>query len=149
MPLYLCRKPRTPCHLSYSADLCSCLGSPGFGFPSSIAPGQLQVNREAEWGETLPLVLETKCPLFVTGFSPKDVERDVQALGAYGSGGRGTLLLRACSLNCPLVVFHLSEGLPDVDGRFDWLINPGENHFASEKWEVAELVRDSEPFSLA
>jgi splicing suppressor protein 51 len=57
-------------------------GSPGFGFPSSIAPGQLQVNRDAEWGETLPLVLETKCPLFVTGFSPKDVERDIQALGA-------------------------------------------------------------------
>jgi len=27
-------------------------------------------------------VLETKCPLFVTGFSPKDVERDIQALGA-------------------------------------------------------------------
>lgn len=85
--------------------------SPGFGFPSSIAPGQLQVNRDAEWGETLPLVLETKCPLFVTGFSPKDVERDVQSL----------------------------EGLEDVDGKYDFLINPGENFFGSERWEAADF----------
>lgn len=66
-----------------SPPLSSFVPSPGFGFPSSIAPGKLQVEAEAEWGETLPLVLETKCPLFITGFSPKDVERDVQSLGAH------------------------------------------------------------------
>ncbi|CED82842.1 hypothetical protein [Phaffia rhodozyma] len=85
--------------------------SPGFGFPSSMSPGRLQVHKDAEWGETLPLILETKCPLFVTGFSPKDVERDVKSL----------------------------EGLEDVDGQFDWLLNPGENFFASERWEVADF----------
>lgn len=85
--------------------------SPGFGFPSSMTPGALQVQRDAEWGETLPLVLQTKCPLFVTGFSPADVERDVKSL----------------------------EGLEDVDGKYDWLLNPGENFFSSERWEVAEF----------
>jgi len=85
--------------------------SPGFGFPSSMTHGAVQVQRDAEWGETLPLVLETKCPLFVTGFSPADVERDVKSL----------------------------EGLEGVEGKFDWVLNPGENFFSSERWEVADF----------
>lgn len=84
---------------------------PGFGFPSSMTPGKVQVQPEAEWGDTLPLVLQTKCPLFVTGFSPADVERDVKSL----------------------------EGVPGVDGEFDWILNPGENFFCSEQWDVAEF----------
>lgn len=84
---------------------------PGFGFPSSVNPGLPQVHRDAEWGETLPLILQTKCPLFVTGFSPSDVERDVKSL----------------------------KGLEDVEGQFDWILNPGENFFGSEKWDVADF----------
>jgi hypothetical protein len=84
---------------------------PGFGFPSSVNPGLPQVHRDAEWGETLPLILQTKCPLFVTGFSPSDVERDVKSL----------------------------KGLEDVEGMFDWILNPGENFFGSDKWDVADF----------
>jgi len=59
----------------------------------------------------VPLILETKCPLFVTGFSPTDVERDVRSL----------------------------DGVEGVSGEFDWVVTPGANAFGSEKWEVAEF----------
>lgn len=91
--------------------------SPGFGFPSpsgALTPSGepvLQMNSPTEWGGTLPLLLQSKCPIFVTGFSPADVERDVRALGQ-------------------------AEG---VAGEFDWIITPGENPFGSEKWEVADF----------
>jgi splicing suppressor protein 51 len=49
--------------------------------------------------------------LFVTGFSPTDVERDVRSL----------------------------EGVEGVAGEFDWVVTPGENPFGSEKWEVADF----------
>lgn len=91
--------------------------SPGFGFPSpsgALTPAGepvLQVNSPTEWGGTLPLLLQSKCPIFVTGFSPADVERDVRALGQVDG----------------------------VAGEFDWIITPGENPFGSEKWEVADF----------
>ncbi|KDN51658.1 hypothetical protein RSAG8_00204, partial [Rhizoctonia solani AG-8 WAC10335] len=48
---------------------------PGFGFPSPTSPDLLQISAPGEWGNTIPLILNTKCALFVTGFSPTDVER--------------------------------------------------------------------------
>lgn len=83
--------------------------SPGFGFPAEDDPTKTQL--EANWLGSVLSILETKCALFCTGFSPTDVERDVVALDK-------------------------SEG---IKGEFDWLLTPGENVFGSEKWEVAEF----------
>ncbi|KAI5123332.1 hypothetical protein M0805_001757 [Coniferiporia weirii] len=93
------------------------LFSPGLGFPSAsgalMPAGEpvLQVSSPTEWGDTLPMLLQSKCSVFVTGFSPADVERDVRALAQ-------------------------AEG---VAGEFDWVVTPGENAFGSEKWEVADF----------
>jgi splicing suppressor protein 51 len=84
---------------------------PGFGFPSQHIQGIPQIASPSEWGSVIPLILETKCALFVTGFSAEDVERDVRSL----------------------------EGVPGVAGEFDWILTPGENPFKSERWEVAEF----------
>ncbi|KAF5330408.1 hypothetical protein D9619_005857 [Psilocybe cf. subviscida] len=90
--------------------------SPGFGFPSPASVGEdgeplLQIASPTEWGPVLPQLLASKCPLFVTGFSPTDVERDVKSLAAA----------------------------PEVAGEFEWVITPGANAFGSEKWEVADF----------
>ncbi|KAK7023950.1 zf-Mss51 domain-containing protein [Favolaschia claudopus] len=91
--------------------------SPGFGFPSenSFAEDGVtplpQIASPTEWGSILPLLLESKCPIFVTGFSPADVERDVRSL---------------------------SEA-PDVAGQFEWVVMPGPNTFSSEKWEISDF----------
>lgn len=96
---------------------CFFLFSPGLGFPSlesvDEATGEplLQVASPTEWGPVLPLLLASKCPVFVTGFSPADVERDVKSLSTA----------------------------PEVAGEFDWVITPGPNAFLSEKWEVADF----------
>ncbi|KAH8116929.1 zinc-finger of mitochondrial splicing suppressor 51-domain-containing protein [Phellopilus nigrolimitatus] len=93
------------------------LFSPGLGFPSAsgaLTPAGepvLQISSPTEWGDTLPMLLQSKCSVFVTGFSPADVERDVRALAQ-------------------------AEG---VAGEFDWVVTPGENAFGSEKWEVADF----------
>ncbi|RXW24890.1 hypothetical protein EST38_g982 [Candolleomyces aberdarensis] len=91
--------------------------SPGFGFPSpdSVNPetGEplLQIASPTDWGPVLPMLLASKCSIFVTGFSPTDVERDVRSLSAA----------------------------PDVAGEFEWVITPGPNTFGSEKWEIADF----------
>ncbi|KAG8919163.1 translational activator for mitochondrial COX1 [Tulasnella sp. 417] len=85
--------------------------SPGFGFPSPSSPPLTQIASPTEWGPDLPMILDTKCPLFVTGFSPTDVERDVRAL----------------------------DGVEGVSGEFDWVLTPGVNPFGSEKWDIAEF----------
>lgn len=91
--------------------------SPGFGFPSteSMDPetGEplLQIASPTEWGPVMPLLLASKCPIFVTGFSPADVERDIRSLSTA----------------------------PGVAGEFEWVITPGPNSFGSEKWEVADF----------
>ncbi|SRR5258708_4125477 len=85
--------------------------SPGFGFPSPVNPELAQATSPTEWDPDLPIIIGSKCPLFVTGFSPTDVERDVRSL----------------------------EGLEGVSGEFDWIITPGMNPFGSEKWEVADF----------
>ncbi|KDE06543.1 hypothetical protein MVLG_03192 [Microbotryum lychnidis-dioicae p1A1 Lamole] len=83
--------------------------SPGFGFPDEQDPTRTQL--ETNWSSSILSILETKCALFCTGFSPADVERDVVALDK-------------------------AEG---INGEFDWLLTPGENVFGSEKWEIAEF----------
>ncbi|KAF5372835.1 hypothetical protein D9758_001655 [Tetrapyrgos nigripes] len=91
--------------------------SPGFGFPSSKSfdpeTGErlLQISSPTEWGPVLPMLLASKCPIFVTGFSPADVERDVKSLSTA----------------------------PGVAGEFEWVVTPGPNPFGSEKWEVADF----------
>ena len=64
-----------------------------------------------EWGSVLPALLASRCAIFVTGFSPADVERDVRSLSVA----------------------------PDVASEFEWVITPGPNSFGSEKWEVADF----------
>lgn len=66
------------------------------------------------WNEALLQILETKCALFCTGFSPADVERDVIALDA-------------------------TEG---ISGEFEWCLTPGQNEFKSERLEVADVSSD-------
>lgn len=95
---------------------CFFLFSPGFGFPSATSSSEngeslLQIASPTEWGPVVPLLLASKCPIFVTGFSPADVERDVKSLSTA----------------------------PEVAGEFDWVITPGPNAFGSEKWEVADF----------
>ncbi|KAH9484147.1 Protein MSS51, mitochondrial [Psilocybe cubensis] len=90
--------------------------SPGFGFPSPDSFSEngeplLQIASPTEWGPVLPMLLASKCPIFVTGFSPTDVERDVRSLSTA----------------------------PEVAGEFEWVITPGPNSFGSEKWEVADF----------
>jgi splicing suppressor protein 51 len=92
------------------------LFSPGFGFPSPVSTSEdleplLQIASPTEWGPVLPMLLASKCPIFVTGFSPTDVERDVRSLSTA----------------------------PKVAGEFEWVITPGPNTFGSEKWEVADF----------
>ena len=90
--------------------------SPGFGFPSPESRSEdgqplLQIASPTEWGSVVPMLLATKCAIFVTGFSPADVERDVRSLSTT----------------------------PGVTGEFEWIITPGPNTFGSEKWEIADF----------
>jgi splicing suppressor protein 51 len=89
---------------------------PGFGFPSPESKGEdgqplLQIASPTEWGSVVPMILGSRCTMFVTGFSPADVERDVRSLSST----------------------------PDVAGEFEWVITPGPNTFGSEKWEIADF----------
>ena len=90
--------------------------SPGLGFPSLESTDEngqplLQIASPTEWGPVLPMLLASKCTIFVTGFSPADVERDVRSLSsAHG-----------------------------VAGEFEWVVTPGPNTFGSERWEIADF----------
>jgi len=90
--------------------------SPGFGFPSPESVDEngqplVQIASPTEWGPVLPMLLASKCSIFVTGFSPTDVERDIRSLSSA----------------------------PQVSGEFEWVITPGPNSFGSEKWEIADF----------
>ena len=80
---------------------------------SSIPAQQtlLPVQSRTNWHDALVQILETKCALFCTGFSPADVERDVAAL----------------------------DVTEDVRGEYEWVLGAGLNEFRSERWEVAEF----------
>lgn len=69
------------------------------------------VQAQREWAQSIGQILSTRCPLFISGFSPADVERDVLAF----------------------------ESVDGVSGEFDWLVTPGENVFASQQWAVADF----------
>lgn len=69
------------------------------------------VQAQREWAQALGQMLSTKCALVSTGFSPADVERDILAF----------------------------ESVEGIQGEFEWLINPGENAFASQQWAVADF----------
>jgi len=91
--------------------------SPGFGFPSPVSTSEmngeplLQIMSPTEWGSVIPALLASRCSIFVTGFSPTDIERDVRSLAVA----------------------------PDIASEFEWVITPGQNLFGSEKWEVADF----------
>ncbi|KAF8558386.1 hypothetical protein OG21DRAFT_1455346 [Imleria badia] len=93
------------------------LFSPGFGFPSPSSLSELdgkhrlQIASPTEWGPVVPALLATRCAIFVTGFSPADIERDIRSL----------------------------DQVPDVADEFEWVVTPGQNPFGSEKWEVADF----------
>jgi len=87
------------------------LYSPGFGFPSPTIPNTLQISSPNEWGGVLPMLFSTRCPIFITSFSPADLQRDIKAV----------------------------ETADGIAGEFDWIVTPGKNEFGSEKWEVAEF----------
>ena len=69
------------------------------------------VQAQREWAQAIGQLLSTRCALFVSGFSPADVERDVLAF----------------------------ESVEGVSGEFDWLLTPGENVFASQQWAIADF----------
>lgn len=72
---------------------------PGLGHPAS----------SHEWEETLPMLLETKCPIICTGYTAWDMERDRRWV-AEKAGGEADILLE-----------------------------PGENIFRSLRWDLNDL----------
>ncbi|KAI2642915.1 PXA domain-containing protein [Xylaria nigripes] len=78
---------------------CFVMFHPGLGHPAS----------SHEWAETVPLLLETKAPILVTGYTQHDMERDVAWVN------------KTCH------------------GEFDLLMEPGENIFRSQRWDLNDL----------
>ena len=78
---------------------CFVMFHPGLGHPAS----------SHEWEETVPLLLETKAPIIVTGYTQYDMERDIEWVG------------KTCR------------------GEFDMLMEPGENKFRSLRWDLNDL----------
>ncbi|KAF3929488.1 hypothetical protein ABW19_dt0200492 [Dactylella cylindrospora] len=71
-------------------------------------PGLSHPGSMAEWEETLPMLLETKCPIIVTGYTKEDMDSDVEWV-------------------------HKT-----AKGEFDVLMEPGENLFKSQRWNLLE-----------
>jgi mitochondrial splicing suppressor protein 51 len=78
---------------------CFVLFHPGLGHPSS----------SHEWAETVPQLLETKCPIIVTGYTEWDMWRDINWVQEQ------------------------------VGGEMDMLLEPGENRFRSLRWDLNDL----------
>lgn len=78
---------------------CFVLFHPGLGHPAS----------SHEWAETIPQLLETKCPIICTGYSDFDMERDRQWVQ------------------------------DTVGGEMDLLMEPGENIFRSLRWDMNDF----------
>jgi splicing suppressor protein 51 len=117
--------------------------SPGLGFPdqsliASRQPGDAPlVQAQTSWHKALLQILETKCGLFFTAFSPTDLARDVSAL--YGTQPP-TAAPNAPS-EYPSTVTLPTEPVPPIEGvtdEFDLILTPGQNPFGSRKWEIAE-----------
>ncbi|KAL0259616.1 translational activator for mitochondrial COX1 [Diplodia seriata] len=78
---------------------CFMLFHPGLGHPAS----------SAEWEETLPLLLETKVPILVSGYTEFDMQRDLKWVQEK------------------------------MGGEVDILLEPGENRFRSLRWDLNDL----------
>ncbi|KAI8634530.1 PXA domain-containing protein [Xylariaceae sp. FL1651] len=78
---------------------CFVMFHPGLGHPAS----------SHEWADTVPLLLETKAPIIVTGYTQHDMERDIAWVN------------KTCR------------------GEFDILMEPGENTFRSLRWDLNDL----------
>ncbi|KAK3333648.1 zinc-finger of mitochondrial splicing suppressor 51-domain-containing protein [Cercophora scortea] len=78
---------------------CFVLFHPGLGHPAS----------SHEWEETIPLLLETKAPVIVTGYTQSDMERDIDWVKKTAAG------------------------------EFDILMEPGENTFRSQRWDLNDM----------
>lgn len=78
---------------------CFVMFHPGLGHPAS----------SHEWEETLPMLLETKVPIIVTGYTQEDMERDINWVHKTAAG------------------------------EFDVLLEPGENRFRSLRWDLNDL----------
>jgi splicing suppressor protein 51 len=117
--------------------------SPGLGFPDqsladSRGPNDAPlVQAQTSWRKALTQVLETKCGLFFTAFSPTDLARDVSAL--YGTPPP-TAAPNAPS-EYPSTVTLPTSPVPPIEGvtdEFELILTPGQNAFGSRKWEIAE-----------
>ncbi|TXT15967.1 hypothetical protein VHUM_00470 [Vanrija humicola] len=116
--------------------------SPGLGFPDQAPEnkeeGQRQlVQAETSWRKPLQQILETKCGLFFTAFSPTDLARDVAAV--YGTQppttGPNSPSEYPSSVRLPTTATPPIEGVTD---EFELILTPGTNPFGSRKWEIAE-----------
>ncbi|KAK0621372.1 PXA domain-containing protein [Bombardia bombarda] len=78
---------------------CFIMFHPGLGHPAS----------SHEWEETIPMLLETKAPVIVTGYTQADMERDIAWVEKSAAG------------------------------EFDILMEPGENTFRSQRWDLNDM----------
>ncbi|KAI1857610.1 uncharacterized protein JN550_013122 [Neoarthrinium moseri] len=69
-------------------------------------PGLGHPASSHEWAETIPMLLETKAPIIATGYTQFDMERDIEWVN------------KTCG------------------GEFDLLMEPGENTFRSQRWDL-------------
>lgn len=117
--------------------------SPGLGFPDQSAnavdpaTGEPQVQAQTSWKTALQQILETKCGLFFTAFSPTDLARDVSAI--YGTQPPASAAQGPSEY--PSTVNLPTKPIPPIEGvtnEFDLILTPGQNPFGSRKWEVAD-----------
>lgn len=69
----------------------------------------MKIASSHEWEETLPQLLETKCPIICTGYTDFDMKRDWQ------------WVMEKCA------------------GEVDLLMEPGENQYRSLRWDLNDL----------
>lgn len=136
--------------------------SPGLGFPHQPNPSatvkgasaetaestaaetsQPLVQAQTGWRQPLKQILQTKCPLFFTAFSPLDLQRDVSAL--FGttppSSGSEVPSNGNAPSEFPQHVQLPTQPIPRIEGvtdEFELVLTPGKNEFGSLKWEIAE-----------
>ncbi|ORY22017.1 putative nuclear encoded protein required for translation of COX1 mRNA [Naematelia encephala] len=95
------------------------------------------VQAQTTWKAALQKMLQTKCPIFFTAFSPLDLQRDVSAL--YGTNPPSFRSQKVpefpAYVGLPTAPIDPIEGVTD---EFELVLTPGKNPFGSEKWEIAE-----------
>jgi splicing suppressor protein 51 len=104
---------------------------------STSTPSQPLVQAQTSWRKPLQQILQTKCGLFFTAFSPLDLQRDVAAL----SGTPPPVAAPSGPREFPDYVNLPTRAVPHIDGvtdEFELVLTPGRNPFGSEKWEIAE-----------